>query len=45
MDKQKERAEDAEREGREIASSLRKQLESLEVARSSELARLKEVHG
>ena len=42
---QKGQAEEIERGGKEVAASLRKQLESLEVAKNNELARMKEIHG
>ena len=42
---QKGRVEEIERAGKEMAASLRKQLESLEVAKNSDLARIKEIHG
>ena len=43
--KQKGRMEETERAGKEMAASLRKQLESLEEAKNNELARIKEIHG
>ena len=42
---QKGKVEEMERAGKEMAASLREQLESLEVAKNGELARIKEIHG
>ena len=39
------RMEEVERGGKELAASLRKQLESLEVTKNSEMDRIKEIHG
>ena len=45
MAQHKRRVEELEREGKEMVASLRKQMESLEVAKDNELSRLKEIHG